>query len=393
LYCLNGRPVTWPTSLSMEKNSQKMTAANRMLIDKTLRLQLQQFLLNWFQENGRDLPWRRTYQPYHIWISEIMLQQTQMERAVTYFERWMKRFPDIASVAAASEEEVLRLWEGLGYYSRARNIHRTAGVIAKKYNGQLPADHQFLLKLPGIGEYTAGAIMSLAFNEKYPVVDANVERLFARLFNIDGPVKESANRTLIWQLARELTPGHAPRNFNQALMELGALVCRPKNPDCGQCPLNTLCESMQIGIVAERPFTPPGKRIIRIEMATGVLQHKGKFFIQKRPVKGVWANLWEFPGGRIEPHETPEAAVAREFYEETELSINLLHKIGVVKHSYTRYRVRLHCYACRLQNSKSDPCLHAAQEYRWATGTALDEFAFPAPHRRLIEIIRSAGSL
>jgi A/G-specific adenine glycosylase len=370
----------------MKTNRQKMTAANRMLIDKTLRLhlQLQQFLLNWFQENGRDLPWRLTYQPYHIWISEIMLQQTQMERVVAYFERWMKHFPDIVSLAAADEEKVLRLWEGLGYYSRARNIHRTAGILAKQYNGQLPTDHQQLLKLPGIGEYTAGAIMSLAFNEKHPVVDANVERLFARLFNIDGPVKERANHKLIWQLARELVPEQSPRIFNQALMELGALVCRPKNPDCSQCPLNKLCESFKLGIVAERPAIPPGKKIIRIEMATGVLQHQGKFFIQKRPVNGVWANLWEFPGGRIEP---------REFYEETELSINLLHKIGIIKHSYTRYRVRLHCYMCRLHNSQSDPCLHAAQEYRWATGAALDDFAFPAPHRILIDMLRSTGSL
>jgi len=364
-----------------------------MLDNKPLRLRLQQQLLDWFEEYGRDLPWRRTYLPYHIWISEIMLQQTQMERAVAYFQRWTERFPDIASVAAASEETVLRLWEGLGYYSRARNIRKTARILARKYNGQLPADHRLLLSLPGIGSYTAGAVMSLAFNAKHPIVDANIERLFARLFNIDGPVKESGNKKLIWQLAWEFIPEHAPRNFNQALMELGALVCRPKNPDCRQCPIHNLCESYQLGIVAERPVLPPNKKIIRIEMATGVLQHKGKFFIQKRLEDGVWANLWEFPGGRLEPHETPEAAVVREFYDETELRIHRLHKIGVVMHSYTRYRVLLHCYACKLQNSKSDPCLHAAQQYRWTGGEALDDFAFPAPHRRLIEIMRSAGSL
>ena len=355
----------------MTTNTLKPTAAVRMLDNKLLRLRLQQQLLDWFEKYGRNLPWRRTYLPYHIWISEIMLQQTQMERAVAYFQRWTRRFPDIDSVAAASEEEILRLWEGLGYYSRARNIRKTARILAKQYNGQLPADHRLLLSLPGIGSYTAGAVMSLAFNEQHPIVDANIERLFARVFNIDGPIKESGNKKLTWQLAWELTPKHAPRNFNQALMELGALVCRPKNPDCSQCPIHNLCESFQLGIVAERPILPLNKKIIRIEIATGVLQHKEKFFIQKRL----------------------EDAVVREFYEETELRIHRLHKIGVIKHSYTRYRVLLHCYACRLQNSKSDPCLHAAQEYRWIGGEALDDFAFPAPHRRLIEIMRSAGSL
>jgi A/G-specific adenine glycosylase len=377
----------------MTTNTLKTAATNRMLGNPCLGVRLQDQLLDWFEENGRDLPWRRTYLPYHIWISEIMLQQTQMERAVVYFERWIQRFPDIASVAAASEEEVLRLWEGLGYYSRARNIRKTARILVEQYNAQLPADHQKLLQLPGIGNYTAGAVMSLAFNEKHPIVDANIERLFARLFNIDGPVKENSNHKLIWQLAWELSPAHTPRNFNQALMELGALVCRPKNPGCGQCPLDDLCESFQLGIVAERPTLPPGKKIIRIEMATGVLRHKGKYFIQKRPADGVWANLWEFPGGRIEQHETPEAAVVREFYEETELKIHRLRKIDIVKHSYTRYRVRLHCYACRLQNSTATPSLHAAQEYRWAGEKALDDFAFPAPHRRLIDIMRSEGPL
>jgi A/G-specific adenine glycosylase len=157
--------------------------------------------------------------------------------------------------------------------------------------------------------------------------------------------------------------------------------------------LDILCESLQLGIVHERPVSAAGKKIIHIEMATGVLQYNGKLFIQKRPRNGVWANLWEFPGGRLEPRETPEAAVVREFYEETELMVHGVHKIGVIKHSYTRYRVLLHCYACRLQSSKSDPRLHAAQEYRWIGGEALEDFAFPAPHRKLIEIMRSAGSL
>jgi A/G-specific adenine glycosylase len=371
----------------------KPAAKVRMRNNKYLRRRLQQQLLVWFTEKGRDLPWRRTYLPYHIWISEIMLQQTQMERAVVYFQRWTERFPDIASVARASEEEVLRLWEGLGYYSRARNIHKTARLLVADHNGRLPADHRLLRTLPGIGPYTAGAVMSLAFNQEFPIVDANIERLFSRVFNIAESVKTKKNNTFIWQTARDLIPTGNTRNFNQALMELGALICTPKNPACVRCPLNGLCEALRLGTVHERPIQPPNPKSIRIEMATGVLIHKGKVFIQRRPAHGVWANLWEFPGGRLESGETPEAALVREFSEETELAVRCLDKIRVIKHNYTRYRVFLHCYLCALQNNHSIPRLHAAQEYRWIGGETLADFAFPTPHRRLIRIMRSAGSL
>ena len=377
----------------MTGESLKPVAAARMLANKPLRLRMQQQLLDWFTAYGRDLPWRRTYLPYHIWISEIMLQQTQMARAIIYFQRWIERFPDIASLAQAAEEEVLRLWEGLGYYSRARNIHKTAQILVTHHNGRLPADHRLLRTLPGIGPYTAGAVMSLAFNEEFPAVDANIERLFSRVFNLTESVKEKKTQTFIWQAARDLIPMAKARNFNQALMELGALVCTPKDPDCMHCPLNSLCEASRLGVAHERPVLPPTRKSIRVEMATGVLTHRGKIFIQKRLADGVWANLWEFPGGRLEPGENPEATVVREFYEETELVVQCLEKVRVIKHNYTRYRVFLHCYTCELQYGQSVPRLHAAQEYRWIEKEALDDFAFPAPHRRLIEILRSVGSL
>jgi len=200
---------------------------------------LQQQILEWFQKNARDLPWRRTYDPYHIWISEIMLQQTQMERVVEYFSRWILRFPDIVSITRANEEEVLKLWEGLGYYTRARNIIRSAQILLADYNGELPAEHDLLLKLPGIGKYTAGAIMSIAFNKEYPLVDANIERVFARMFNLAEPVKNKNTHSFTWQKARELIPEGRAREFNQALMELGALVCVARNPRCKICPIKT----------------------------------------------------------------------------------------------------------------------------------------------------------
>lgn len=356
----------------------------------------QQNILDWFAAHSRALPWRQTYHPYHVWISEIMLQQTQMDRAVFYFNRWLQRFPDIESLARASEEEVHKLWEGLGYYARARNVLKTARLLMRDHGGVVPDNHDVLLKLPGIGAYTAGAIMSLAFNRDCPIVDANIERIFARCFDIDQPVKAADSRAFIWQKAGELVPPGRAREFNQALMELGALVCLPRTPDCDACPIKTHCEAQRLGIIEHRPIAGRKTEFIPIEMVTGILIDKGRIFIQKREAGDVWANLWEFPGGRLKQEETPEHALVREYMEETEFHVQGLEKIRVVKHSYTRYRVTLHCYFCVLANGRTDPVLHAAQEFRWVKPRELDRFAFPAGHRKLIdgimgELVRRAG--
>ena len=354
---------------------------------------LQHQILSWFQENARELPWRKTYDPYHVWISEIMLQQTQMDRAVDYFNRWISRFPDIPGIARASEEEVLKLWEGLGYYARARNIIRSANILLAEYNGKLPADYDLLLKLPGIGKYTAGAIMSIAFNKEYPLVDANIERVFARLFNLEKPVKDKKTLAFVWQKASELIPEGRARFFNQALMELGALVCIARNPRCKICPVKTYCQAYSLDLVSERPVLRDPPKTIFIEMAPGILEHEGRLLIQKRKPNGVWANLWEFPGGRLEPGETPEMALVREYLEETELMIGNLKKITTVQHSYTIYRVTLHCYFCGLMAGRIEPILHGAQEYRWLKAGELSDYAFPAGHRKLIKHLQNEMGL
>jgi A/G-specific adenine glycosylase len=346
-------------------------------------------ILDWFQKNARNLPWRETYDPYHVWISEIMLQQTQMDRVVDYFYRWMTRFPDVKSITEASEDEVLKLWEGLGYYTRARNIMKCARILQTDFNGSLPADYDFLLSLPGIGKYTAGAIMSIAFNQDFPLVDANIERIFARLFNLAEPVKEKDIQSYIWQKAGELLPEGRARLFNQAMMELGALICIARNPRCKICPISSDCQAFGLGLVSERPVLKTPAKTIFIEMATGILQRDGKIFIQKRKKRGVWANLWEFPGGRLEPGETPEMALVREYREETEFAVGNLTKIITVQHSYTVYRVTLHCYFCSLINNSFDPVLHGAQEYRWVTPEQLWNYPFPAGHRKLLQHLKS----
>ncbi len=348
-------------------------------------------LLDWFWHSARDLPWRKDYDPYHVWISEIMLQQTQMERGVFYFQRWLERFPDIHAVAAADEQDVLKYWEGLGYYARARNLQKAAKIMVEKYRSKIPDDSQVLLTLPGIGPYTAAAIASIAYNRDIAVVDANVERVIARLFDIDGPIKAAGTKKRIHELAEKLLPKGKARYFNQALMDMGGLVCTPKNPACHECPVAFCCRALQEGHVHERPVATPAGKIIPIEMATGVLTYKGKIFIQQRKTDDVWGGLWEFPGGRLEVGETPQEAVMREFKEETGFSVEVEAALATVVHHYMRYKVTLHGFSCKLKGKFSEPALNAAQDFRWVTRKELADYGFPAGHRKLIDFMVSSN--
>ncbi|MDW7773864.1 MAG: A/G-specific adenine glycosylase [Desulfobulbaceae bacterium] len=361
------------------------------MIQETEYSLLRDGLLAWFAGNQRDLPWRRTYDPYHVWISEIMLQQTQMERGVEYFNRWMEKFPDVEALCSASEQEVLKAWEGLGYYSRARNLLKAAGKIVAEQGGRIPRDYDNLLSLPGIGPYTAAAVMSIAFNRPYPVVDANVERLFARLEDIDRPVKDRDVRQRMQKLAAVLLAGAAPRDMNQALMELGALVCTPKNPDCPHCPIQIHCLAFRAGTVADRPVPGSRQGKIDIDMACTIINVENKIFIQQRRYDDVWGGLWEFPGGRLKDGESPAAAAVRELHEETGFQAEKPEPFHTVTHFYTRYRVTLHSFVTGIRRGTNiEPKLTAALQYRWVTRQELDQYPFPAGHRRLVEKLQSA---
>jgi A/G-specific adenine glycosylase len=248
-----------------------------------------------------------------------------------------------------SEEELLKYWEGLGYYSRLRNIHRTAKILVSDHAGRFPREYRTILSLPGIGIYTAGAIMSLAFNDDRPVVDGNVERFFARLFNIGISIRTKEGRESVWRMAKSLIPEAKARYFNQAVMEMGALVCLPRNPTCPTCPVKDDCQSLRSGVVDQRPVPGKRKAVKPIEAAVGVLVDRGRILIQKRPGTGLMPHLWEFPGGKLKGNgEIPEEALIREFREELELDICRLDKITVLKHSYTSFRVVLHAFYCAL---------------------------------------------
>jgi A/G-specific adenine glycosylase len=346
-------------------------------------------LLDWFSRHKRDLPWRRTYTPYHVWISEVMLQQTQMERGVEYFKRWIARFPDVESLAEAREDEVLKLWEGLGYYSRARNLHKAAREVVNRHGGTLPSSPEALRALPGIGPYTARAIASIAFGQDVCVVDANVERVISRLYDIALPVKSRQARDEIERHGADLLPEGRARDFNQALMEFGSLVCSPRNPACAGCPLADCCLARKNGVQEERPVIVKAPSPIYISMATGVLINDGRILTQKRRADDVWGNLWEFPGGVVENGETPDQAVVREYLEETGLIVNHPVPIATFKHSYTRYRVTLHAFSVTLLSSPGELALQAAQEHRWACWSEITKLAFPAGHRKLVHHLRN----
>ena len=361
---------------------------------------LTEALLEWFRRNKRPLPWRDGYAPYHVLVSEFMLQQTQMDRAAVYFERWLQRFPTLASLAAADPEEALKAWEGLGYYSRVRNLHAAAQIIVREHGGRVPDRLEALRALPGVGAYTAGAILSIAFNRPAIAVDANVERVFARIFDVAAPVKSIVAAGFIRRMAKTLIPEERARDFNQALMEFGALVCG-KKPRCAICPLNRFCQAHRLGITAERPV--PGKKVkyAMLETVTGVLVRDSRIFIQKRLDSGVWAGFWEFPGGRLEEGETPEQALVREFAEETEFRVRPAQYLGLVRHAYTRYKIVMHCFICVLDPDPAgqavscatgldaagfpEPKLHAATAYRWIEAGDIDGFTLPAGHRQLVD--------
>ncbi len=360
---------------------------------------IQKELLSWFAENQRALPWRESYDPYQVWISEIMLQQTQVVTVLPYFERWMKLFPTVQKLAAADQDEVLKAWEGLGYYSRARNLHKAAQQICKEHHGKIPQTADELRTLPGIGPYTCGAILSIAFNKETPILDGNVVRLLTRLYDVAQSPTDTQVKKELWRLSETLIPHGNARDFNQAMMEFGALHCTPKNPSCESCPLQGSCQAYSEGTVDKRPVKGKQKESISIEVALGVLvkthsnhpQKSSQFFVQKRAGEGLMSGLWEFPGGKREKGESLLQALRREIFEETGVHVNKAKKLLTIQHAYTKYRVKLHCYW--IEDFEGNPKMmpgEAVSEAQWVSLDELEKMAFPAANRKLIDFIKQS---
>jgi A/G-specific adenine glycosylase len=352
-------------------------------------------LLDWWDAGHADWPWRGGRDPYAIWVAEIMLQQTQIATVIPYYERWMARFPTVQALAAAALDDVLKAWEGLGYYSRARNMHAAAQTVVADWHGRFPTTATQLQTLPGIGRYTAGAIASIAYDEAVPVLDGNVIRVLSRLLDMADDVTRTATKNQLWQVAAQFVPAQRPGDYNQALMELGQQVCTPTNPSCLLCPLRDPCLARQRGTQLERPVKPPRQRTPHYDVVAGIIWQQGaepltdgaRFLIAQRPLNGLLGGLWEFPGGKVEPGETEAAALPREIMEELGMVIETADYLTTIQHAYTHFRISLHAYHAR--HLSGAPQHLGVADHAWVTLTDLDGYAFAVTDRKIIASLQS----
>jgi A/G-specific adenine glycosylase len=343
-------------------------------------------ILEWYSRHGRVLPWRDNPDPYSVWVSEIMLQQTRVETVIPYFERWMDRFPVVEKLAAATEQEVLSQWEGLGYYSRARNLYKAAGMIVEKYGGRLPDDLIELRKLPGVGKYTVGAIASMAFGVDAPTLDANVRRVFSRVFNIVEPADSTQGEKILWGLAEKNLPKGRAGDYNQALMDLGATICIPHNPDCQHCPLENICLARTLGIQELRPVLKPKYTIPHFIVTAAVIKRNGKILLAKRPSRGLLGGMWEFPGGKVEEGETLEQCLSREICEELAVDIRVGNSMGIYRHAYTHFKITLHAFDCKL--IRGEPRAVEVAELVWVFPAELYKYPMGKVDRQISKYLQ-----
>ena len=344
-------------------------------------------LIEWFEKNRRPLPWRRQYGPYEVWVSEIMLQQTQMDTVLPYFDRWMKAFPTLASLAAADEKRVLKIWEGLGYYSRARNLHQSAKMLVEMKSGHFPEDFESILALKGVGRYTAGAIASIAFNQPKPIVDGNILRVLSRLYTLKEPI--DGNIETFWKLQESLIPKENPRDFNQALMELGALVCSPQNPACALCPIRPFCQAYKEGNPEAYPVRSPRKKMVKVEAAALALKKNGKYLLRLRPLGGIMGGLWEFPEWKMARDKA--LLVERKLNRlknsaKKEFGINeiKIKHVGRIKRNYTHHLETLDVFTAELEKSVTP---ETKWEHIWATPKEFSKYPFSSAHAKIAHLL------
>ncbi|MEX0700500.1 MAG: A/G-specific adenine glycosylase [Planctomycetales bacterium] len=366
--------------------------------DRDWMRRLRRGLRAWYAGHARDLPWRRGRDPYAVWISEIMLQQTTVAAVVPYFQRFLARFPTVFELAAANEDDVLKLWEGLGYYSRARNLHRAARVVVAEHGGRFPEEVAELRRLPGIGRYTAGAIVSFAFDRPAPIVEANTLRVYCRLIGFAGDPKSADGQRVLWKFAEEVLPRREPGRVNHALMELGATLCAPAAPDCPACPVNSYCRAFANGTQNEIPRLAARPEVTRLVEAAIAVRKNGHVLLRRRGPGEWWTGLWDFPRfpaasvGRIaDPSSRSQPAIEaareleRRFAEETGIQVALGEPLGEFSHSVTRYRIRLLCYAAEHRGGR----LRRGAEWSWVRCRDLSELPLSKPGRRMAEMVRA----
>ena len=344
-------------------------------------------LLAWFGRSAREMDWRDTDDPYRIWVSEVMLQQTRVETVTPYYRRFLSAFPTVRALAGAPRDRVMKLWEGLGYYSRARNLHRAAEVVARENGGRLPEDPEALAALPGIGRSTAGAIAAIAFRKDAPILDANAKRVFARLFAVSEPLSRPSVERRLWELSRGLIEPGKGRETALALMDLGAMVCTPRRPNCPACPLRPRCEGLRLGLQEAIPAKAARKDLPRHDVVVAwIADGKGRVLVGRRPERGLLGGLWELPGGRRKSGETREEALRRELRQGWGMGVEVGERIASVPHGFSHFRITLHAYRCR----RTGEGPRTEREWRWARRKDLTSLAFPRAYRKMIEAVTQA---
>jgi len=345
----------------------------------------QRKLLDWYKQHRRSLPWRRTSDPYAIWVSEVMLQQTQVKTVIPYYERFLAAFPDPKTLAETDLQKVLKLWEGLGYYARARNLHRAAQKIMAHHGGVPPQSRTSLKALPGIGDYVAAAVSSIAFGKPHAAVDGNVKRVLARFHKMDLPVNDPSSGKKFKTTAEGFLEKSDPGEFNQAMMELGALVCTPRNPDCQPCPLARKCLAFMEKRVNEYPRRLQKERTPEYHIAVGIVWKGAKVLITQRKPDGLLGGLWEFPGGKVKDGETPFMACTREIKEEVNLVVKPEEKIAHLRHAYTHFRIIMDVFRCDYRSGRVH--LRGPVDFRWIRLHEIEKFPFPGANRKFIPLI------
>ena len=346
---------------------------------------LRQALLTWYSQQGRDLPWRRSQDPYAIWISEIMLQQTQVKTVLPYYQRWLGTFPTVYDLANAKQQTVLKAWEGLGYYARARNLHKTAQLIVEQHGGVFPKEFEDAIALPGIGRTTAGGILSAAYDLPIAILDGNVKRVLARLVALPKPPAKAMNQ--LWQLSEQILDPQHPRDFNQAIMDLGATLCTRHRPSCLLCPWQQHCSAYRQNLQSQLPMSEAKAPLPHKQIGVAVIyDNDGRILIDRRKQEGLLGGLWEFPGGKIEPNETVEECVKREIKEELAIEIEVNDRLITVNHAYSHFKVTLNVFNCR--HLSGEPQTIECDEVKWVTLDEIDSYPFPKANGQIINAIK-----
>ena len=337
-------------------------------------------VLNWYDKNKRDLPWRKFKDPYKIWLSEVMLQQTQVKTVIPYYERWLNEFGSIQNVANAELDSLLKLWEGLGYYSRCRNFHRASRIITKKYDGKIPETYDEFIALPGVGKYIASAVLSIAHDIKIPAIDVNLKRVYARILKIKQYTKYNLVR--IEKLGHELVQCGRPGDFNQAIMDIGSKLCRPFNPLCNVCPIRKHCKAYITGNPEEYPLAIKNKKNPTKKMTSVLVMMKDKFLIQKRDDGGLLGGLWELP--TVEHTSSNQDEINTLIHNNYSKKIKILNKLGSAKHSYSHFKVDVDFYFCTAQEK-----VKTKKESKWIKINEFDKYAFSKINHKLIKMVKN----